>query len=267
VITKQAPEAVIKSLRKGETSIDAEYRKLKRQEEDQRRKDEIAKLAADLPLIDHRWEVVHGDFRDICQEVGDGTVDVIVADPPYSKESLSLYEPLAQAAARVLKPGGSLLLMCGQYYIPDIFQAITPHLRYHWMLAYLTPGGQAPQIWPRQVNAFWKPVLWFTLGNYDRSWIGDVIHSKGNDKRFHEWGQSESGMSALVEKFTRPGDLILDPFVGGGTTGVVAVPLGRRFLGIDCNIQAVEVARRRIAATAKEVLDTQTAKEVPNANE
>jgi DNA modification methylase len=74
-------------------------------------------------------------------------------------------------------------------------------------------------------------------------------------------------MSALIEKFTRPGDLILDPFVGGGTTGVVAVPLGRRFLGIDCNIQAVEVARRRIAVTANEVQETSTTKEVTDVRE
>jgi len=45
------------------------------------------------------------------------------------------------------------------------------------------------------------------------------------------------------------GDLVLDPFVGSGTVGVVALGLGRRFLGIDLNPEYVEMARRRIEAS------------------
>jgi site-specific DNA-methyltransferase (adenine-specific) len=71
-----------------------------------------------------------------------------------------------------------------------------------------------------------------------------------NDKRFHEWGQSESGMADLVERFSAPGDTILDPFMGAGTTGVVAVRSGRRFIGIDLDADAVKQASARIAEAA-----------------
>ena len=43
---------------------------------------------------------------------------------------------------------------------------------------------------------------------------------------------------------------VLDPFCGSGTTGVVALRLGRRFIGIELNPIYVEMARRRIAADA-----------------
>ncbi|HEX4860598.1 MAG TPA: site-specific DNA-methyltransferase, partial [Rhizomicrobium sp.] len=46
---------------------------------------------------------------------------------------------------------------------------------------------------------------------------------------------------------TKPGDVVLDPFFGSGTTGAVAKRLGRRFIGIERDAEYVKVARRRIA--------------------
>jgi len=45
---------------------------------------------------------------------------------------------------------------------------------------------------------------------------------------------------------TRPGDLVLDPFIGSGTTGVVAYDLGRRFVGIELNPEYIHIAERRL---------------------
>jgi DNA modification methylase len=50
-----------------------------------------------------------------------------------------------------------------------------------------------------------------------------------------------------VEASTRPGDLVLDPFVGSGTTAAVCKKLGRRCLGIDIDEGYVEIARDRLA--------------------
>lgn len=55
---------------------------------------------------------------------------------------------------------------------------------------------------------------------------------------------------ALVEPCvalgSRPGDLVLDPFIGSGTTGLVALKMGRRFVGVELNPEYVSIARRRI---------------------
>lgn len=192
--------------------------------------------------------LIHGDIADIAHTLDPESVDVIITDPPYHRESVHLYEGLAELAARVLKPGGCLLAMCGQSYLPDIIDLMKPYLAYHWTISYQTPGGQSPQIWPRKINTFWKPVLWFVKGEYAGDWHGDVIKSdvNDNDKRFHEWGQSESGMIRLVENFSEEGDLILDPFLGGGTTGVVATMLNRRFIGIDIDQTSIEISKLRL---------------------
>lgn len=55
-------------------------------------------------------------------------------------------------------------------------------------------------------------------------------------------------MIELVEKFTNPGDLILDPFCGSGSTGVAAIRLGRRFIGYEKNPEYANLARERLTA-------------------
>src|SRR5256885_11149744 len=50
---------------------------------------------------------------------------------------------------------------------------------------------------------------------------------------------------AAIEAFSDPGDLVLDPFLGGATTAVEALALGRRAIGIDINALAIFVARAK----------------------
>lgn len=63
----------------------------------------------------------------------------------------------------------------------------------------------------------------------------------------HPTEKPVSLMADLVADFTQPGDLICDPFMGSGTTGVAAVRYGRRFIGIEQNERWFNLARKRIA--------------------
>lgn len=255
-------EATVEHLKAAVT--EETYERTKRQEEYIHQKQEAKEkkreeqfVRKNAPVIipeDDRFKLFSGDLESAGAAIDDGSVDIIITDPPYPREFLPVYEKLARLGARVLKPGGSMLVMVGQSYLFDIGALMTPHLRYHWTVGYMTPGGQAAQLWQRRVNSFWKPVLWFVNGEYEGDWIGDVAKSdvNDNDKRFHKWGQSESGIADLVNKFTYPGQLILDPFVGGGTTGVVAVNMQRRFIGIDIDPEAIESTRKRLFDSSQE---------------
>ena len=190
----------------------------------------------------------NGDIRDGLPVIQNNSVDFIITDPPYPAEYIPLYGALSKLAARVLKPGGSMLVMCGQSYLPQVIEQLCSAMNYHWCMAYTTPGGQSPQLFHKRVNTFWKPVLWFTKGEYTGDYVGDVLKSpvNDNDKRFHEWGQSFGGMRDIVERFTNAGDIILDPFMGGGTTGVAAVTMGRKFIGADIEQSSIEITEQRV---------------------
>lgn len=235
---------------KGEDEIVRAANRIKRTRKEKRkteRKQEVAELAAMVGSCSSEYDL----YNEPCINAlkGDaGSIDWVITDPPYPKEFLHLYNGLGQVAAHVLKPGGSLLCMVGQSYLPDIIAALGKHLSYHWTIAYLTPGGQATQLFPRRVNTFWKPVLWFTKGEYAGDWIGDVTRSEvnDNDKRFHHWGQSESGMADLMARFVKPGDRVLDPFMGAGTTGAIALSMGAYFVGFDNDADAFNEATVRL---------------------
>lgn len=55
-------------------------------------------------------------------------------------------------------------------------------------------------------------------------------------------------MERIILASTKEGDYILDPFVGSGTTGVVAKRLGRRFIGIDAEKEYLKIAKKRLEA-------------------
>jgi site-specific DNA-methyltransferase (adenine-specific) len=142
-----------------------------------------------------------------------------------------------------------MIVMCGQSWLPQILTDMAAEINYLWTAAYLTPGGQSAQVFPRKVNTFWKPLLIFSSGEYKGDWYGDVSKSKvnDNDKNHHHWGQSESGMADIIDRFTYPGDLVLDPFCGAGTTGVAAVKMNRLFRGIETDEAHIETSKRRLA--------------------
>jgi site-specific DNA-methyltransferase (adenine-specific) len=194
------------------------------------------------------YQLICADIANGLPEIPDNSIDFIITDPPYPREFIPLYGHLSAVAARVLKDGGSALVMCGQSYLPQVIYELCKNLTYHWMLCYLTPGGQSPSLWQKRTNTFWKPVLWLTKGEYKGDYIGDKLSSpvNDNDKEFHKWGQSAGGFTEIIEKFTCPGQTILDPFLGGGTTGLVCVGMKRNFIGADIDPACIETTRSRL---------------------
>lgn len=207
-----------------------------------------------------RCMIVHGDLRRALADLPAQSVDWVITDPPYGRKYLELYSALAEVAAHVLKPGGLALVMSGQYHLPEVMRRLGERLQYLWTIAYLTPGGQAVQVFPRRAVTFWKPVLVFGLpgAEYAGPSYADVAQSavNANDKRHHRWGQSVSGMRDLMRHFVRPRDVVLDPFVGGGTTAVVALELGARVICYDVDESAIRETRRRVALLARGCMGT-----------
>ena len=65
--------------------------------------------------------------------------------------------------------------------------------------------------------------------------------------RFHPTEKPVDLYAYLISTYSNPGETILDPFCGSGTTGVACVRTGRNFVGIEINPDYCEIARKRIA--------------------
>lgn len=88
-------------------------------------------------------------------------------------------------------------------------------------------------------------------GGHSLVWRGPTINAIKDPQRgklSHPTPKPEWIMLDAIEAFTSPGDLILDPYCGSGTTGVAAIRLGRRFIGCEMNEAYAEIARERLRA-------------------
>jgi len=247
VLKEHGPEVAVQVLREAATdtltaaSIVKVANEIRRDKREAKRVEVVKQREAHVKAgtnVDIRL----GDFREVLAGLSD--VDAIITDPPYPKEYLPLLDDLAAWADRALKPDGILAVMMGQSYLPDVYRRLSGYRPYLWTLAYLTPGGQAVQVWDRKVNTFWKPILVYGAAP---DWFGDVAKSdtNDNDKNHHHWGQSVSGMSDLVRRLTKPGSHIVDPFLGAGTTALAAMANGCHFTGCDIDEAFVQTSIER----------------------
>jgi site-specific DNA-methyltransferase (adenine-specific) len=82
-------------------------------------------------------------------------------------------------------------------------------------------------------------------------WWHTIVSPTGREKTGYPTQKPEGILRRIVQASSKPGDWCLDCFAGSGTLGAVAAPLGRRFVLIDSNPEAVGVARRRVAAVSR----------------
>jgi site-specific DNA-methyltransferase (adenine-specific) len=80
-------------------------------------------------------------------------------------------------------------------------------------------------------------------------WWHTIVPTNGREKTGYPTQKPEGVVRRMVAASTRPGDWCLDFFAGSGTLGAVAAELGRRYVLIDSNPEAIEVMRRRLGHT------------------
>lgn len=177
------------------------------------------------------------------------------------------------AALRVLRPSGTIWVSGTHHSIFSVGWAMQC-LGYHVLntVAWCKPNAP-PNIGCRSFTHSTEHVIWAApreltplrhVFNDD-----DMRAAVPGEKQMRDWWvmpiapQSERKYSkhptqkpeALLDRIllasSRPGDLVLDPFSGSGTTGTVAARLGRRFLGVELDPKYARAASRRIAAAGR----------------
>jgi site-specific DNA-methyltransferase (adenine-specific) len=87
-------------------------------------------------------------------------------------------------------------------------------------------------------------------------WWHTIVPTNGREKTGYPTQKPEGIVRRMIQASTKPGDWCLDFFAGSGTLGAVAATLGRRYVLIDSNPDAIEVIRRRLGGAAHSPLFT-----------
>lgn len=188
---------------------------------------------------------------------------------------LAFHRAWISECLRVLRPDGTIAIS-GTYH--SIYQCgfLLQELGCRIIndLAWFKPNG-APALAGRNFTASHETIIWASKSkkakhtfNYEvsKSWeaandkllnpgkqmrsVWSIATTPKREKTFghHPTQKPLELLMRLVAICTKKGDLVLDPFCGSGTTGVAAITLSRKFVGIDLDRGHLELARRRIEA-------------------
>lgn len=244
VTAGKVDKETIDKLRHRGTSINRVVRDLKEQETSAKREEQKAVAITNRQRVDGLYL---GDFRYLGDKIPDESVDLIFTDPPYDRKAIELYDGLGEFAARVLRPGGSLVTYVGQIQLPDAMADLSKHLRYWWTCSCYHSGPSLLRMNEYGIVNGWKPMLWFvkeTRGD-KQTFINDVATGT-REKSHHNWQQSEAEARYFIELLTDTDGFVVDPFCGGGTTPAACIALGRKWSSFEIDAGQHALASSRI---------------------
>lgn len=245
ILIKHADEETKQKLRTNQVSIHRVAKDIKEEQQKKSRQQKRSEAAKSIEL-DER--IIVGDFRQNADKIPDGSVSLIFTDPPYDRKALDMFPELAQFAKAKLCDGGSMLCYVGHIQLIEAINAISTHLRYWWVVACVHSGGNILMN-EYGIRTHWKAVLWFVKGTrHDKNNIVHDVMSGGTEKQFHDWQQSQSEAEYWINALTENGDIVCDPFLGGGTTAAAAEKLNRRWIGFELDEDNARISSERIVS-------------------
>lgn len=196
---------------------------------------------------DENQGIYTGDARRLAQALPDESVDLIFTDPVY--DQIEDYRWLAETAVRVLKPDSACLVWTATPLLSKIIKAMEPPLLYAWQLIQRKFGPCYPG---RMGITVYTICLWFDKGRTKRkkavSDFVQVVNAKDitGYNSGHAWAKHEIPIYKWMEPLSGIGEIVFDPFTGGGTVRAVCKMLGRRWLAFEIEPETAELARERV---------------------
>lgn len=204
-----------------------------------------------------------GDCNAILPEIY--MVDSVITDPPYSIkthegartgggddilidfQSISSKDLVSLSSSLVSKSKNWVVMTCDWLHCA----ALANEMPDEFIRAgvWVKPNGM-PQYTGDRPSMGWESVAILHRAGR-KKWNGGGRHAVWNIPKVsgnHPTEKPIALVESFVSLFTNPGDLVLDPFMGSGTTGVACANLGRRFIGIERDEKYYRIAKQRIEA-------------------
>jgi site-specific DNA-methyltransferase (adenine-specific) len=205
--------------------------------------------------------IFHADAFEIMPTLDD--IDIILTDPPYNPkthkgarsskslvqsridfDSLSEEQFIQFCTNSIVLAKRWVVMSCAWQHAARLEQVGLPLVR---LGVWHKPNG-APQFTGDRPGTGWEAIAilhregkkrW-NGGGHHAVWVCNVEHG------LHPTQKPLTLLLDWVKKFSEPGETILDPFMGSGTTGVACARLGRTFIGIESRRDYFDLACRRI---------------------
>jgi len=219
-------------------------------------------------------KLIQGDCLEKMKDIPDGSIDLIIADPPYAMTkrgkscrpnwmphnmggsvfSFVIPKPIDwfSECFRILKDGTHFYTFCNtndlSLYLNDAKMA---GFKFHNLITIVKDTGMPNRWYYKQCEM----LLFFRKGKAKA--INDmtsrdnikVVMPKQSNGKLHITQKPLDLIEKLVSNSSVEGEVVFDPFMGSGTTGVACVKTRRHFMGIELDEKCFEIAKRRIEET------------------
>jgi DNA modification methylase len=195
----------------------------------------------------------NGDGIQYLRSIPSGSVSAIITDPPYGINAGMMNLGFSQSSRieksewdemppssddlNLLAKSAPVVVIWGGNYFP-------------------LPPSRCFLIWDKgggfKDRSFSECELaWTNLDSPARIYRRDPLAKGDYLKRYHKTQKPIALMSWVIENFTNEGDVIYDPYMGSGSTGVACVETGRGFIGSEINPKYFAVAEKRISQAVR----------------
>ena len=222
------------------------------------------------------YKLYNGDCFKVLPKINSNSIDLIIADPPYNLgvadwDTIENYEkwcvPWLDECVRILKEGGSFYVFGVTPQIFEIYNLLKNKLTYKNEIIWYFSTGYPSKTKYRTEH---ENALFFTKGETELNHDEVRIKFETEDKRHNPKGKSvgtvirekrimpnygnymghptqkpENIIKTFIKASSKKGDVVLDPFLGSGTTMKCAQDLGRSCIGIELSSKYVEMIKTR----------------------
>lgn len=226
----------------------------------------------------------HGDCLEKMKEIPDGSVDMVLTDPPYGTtackwDSVIPFEPMWEQIQRITKQNGAIVLFGSEPFSSALRMSNIKNYKYDWIwvkeqgvnqfLAKIQPLRQSENIsvFYKKQSMYNRQMKEGTPYDVERELGCELYGEKKKIRtvcsggrvptnilrfdreirdRYHPTQKPVALMEYLIKTYTNEGETVLDFTMGSGTTGVACKNLNRKFIGIEKDDKYFEIAKKRI---------------------
>ena len=226
--------------------------------------------------------LLNQDVREVFKTIPDNSIDLVVTDPPYKTTSRGNAGTSGGMLQKEINKKGQVFKhnnIKPQEYIPELYRVLkdgshcyimTNHVNLQEMLNVATESAfkfvkcliwdKGNKIMGQYYMSSFEYILFLRKGKAKRinnCGTADIlrvpnIKLKGEDgKNLHDTEKPVELMKIMIDNSSNEGDIVFDPFMGIGSTGVACLELNRRFIGVELDEQYFPIAKNRIENNLK----------------